>query len=59
MAQEARERMEAGTVELKLPKLQIRICQGDNLIRTVDVDDPRETMCNTLREFGYEATPVA
>jgi hypothetical protein len=58
MAQETRVRTEAG-VEVKLPKLPVGIFQGDTLLRTIELDDPRELLLDTFnrenRELGLTA----
>jgi hypothetical protein len=45
--------------EVKLPKLPMGIFQGDTLVRTIEVDDPRELLLDTFnrenRDLGLTA----
>jgi hypothetical protein len=43
---------------IKMPKLQVVIHNATD-DRFIDVDDPREAICTTLRELGFNAEPVS
>lgn len=61
-AQEIMVSTKEGTVELRLPKLLVNLFQGDSLVRTVEIDDPRELLINIFnrdnRELGLVAEPA-
>jgi hypothetical protein len=58
---EIRVSMEAGKPEVRLPKLLVSIFQDDALVRTVEIDDPRELLIHAFnrdsRELGLIAEP--
>jgi hypothetical protein len=56
---ETRDRTEAGKMEmklpeLKLPKLPVGIFRGKNLLRTIEIDDPRELLLQTFNRDNSE-----
>lgn len=43
-------------LEIKLPKLQVGVYEDGELVRTIELTDPREAFCNSWRRKKREGT---